>query len=42
MALATISPAAQQRLAVAVPLIALAISLFVVYPAWGRYQDLKV
>ena len=40
MALATISPVMQQRLAVAVPLIALGISLLAVYPAWGRYRDL--
>jgi hypothetical protein len=42
MALTSISPAMQQRLAVAVPIVALGISLFVVYPAWGRYQDLQV
>ena len=41
MALTSISPAMQQRLAVAVPIIALGISLFVVYPAWGRYQELR-
>jgi Tfp pilus assembly protein PilO len=39
--LITISPENQQRLAVLVPLVALALSLFVVYPAWGRYSDLQ-
>ena len=37
----SISPENQQRLAVLVPLLALVLSLFVVYPAWGRYSDLK-
>lgn len=41
MRLATISPQNQQRLAVLVPLVALFLSLFVVYPAWGRYHDLR-
>jgi hypothetical protein len=36
----TISPENQQRLAIAVPSIALLLSLFVVYPTWGRYRDL--
>lgn len=40
MRLITINPVAQQRLAVAVPIIALGLSLFVVYPAWGRYREL--
>jgi hypothetical protein len=41
MALTTISPEAQQKLAVFVPLIALGVSLFVVYPAYGRYSNLN-
>jgi hypothetical protein len=41
MRLATISPQNQQRLAVLAPLVALFLSLFVVYPAWGRYNDLR-
>jgi hypothetical protein len=41
MALGSISPVTQQRLAVLVPLVALGISLFAVYPAWGRYRDLQ-
>lgn len=34
------SPEVQQRLAVLVPLVALALSLFIVYPAWGNYEQL--
>src|SRR6266852_6918220 len=41
MRLITINPVAQQRLAVAVPIVALVLSLFVVRPAWGHYGDLK-
>jgi len=36
----TISPENQQRLAIAVPIVALLLSLFVVYPTWGRYTTL--
>jgi hypothetical protein len=36
----TVSPENQQRLAIAVPIIALLLSLFVVYPTWGRYTAL--
>lgn len=36
-----ISPENKQRLAVLVPLLALCISVFQVYPAWGRYGALK-
>ena len=36
-----VKPEIQQRLAIFVPLIALALSLFVVYPAWGRYGALN-
>jgi hypothetical protein len=36
----TISPDNQQRLAIGVPIIALLLSLFVVYPTWGRYRTL--
>lgn len=39
MGLSNISPVNQQRIAVLTPLIALVLSLFVVYPAWGRYVD---
>ncbi len=35
------NPEIQQRLAVVVPLLALGLSLFVVYPGWGRYGQLK-
>jgi hypothetical protein len=41
MPLLTIKPENQQRLAVFVPIIALILSLFVVYPAVGRYQALQ-
>ncbi|MCW3097138.1 MAG: Pilus assembly protein PilO [Chthonomonadaceae bacterium] len=41
MPLLTIKPENQQRLAVLVPIIALILSLFVVYPAQGRYRDLQ-
>jgi hypothetical protein len=37
----TLSPELQQRLAIVVPIVALLISLFVVYPAWGRYTTLQ-
>jgi hypothetical protein len=37
----TISPEIQQRLAIAVPIVALLLSLFVVYPTWGRYTALQ-
>lgn len=37
----SISTEIQQRLAIAVPLIALLISLFLVYPAWGRNTTLS-
>lgn len=36
-----LNPEAQQRVAVVVPLLALAISMFLVYPAWGRYRNLQ-
>ena len=36
-----VRPEIQQRLAILVPLVALALSLFVVYPTWGNYNDLK-
>lgn len=42
MSLLTLKPENQQRLAVFVPIIALILSLFVVYPAWGRYRELKM
>ena len=35
------NPEIQQRLAVVVPLLALGLSLFVVYPGWGRHGVLK-
>jgi hypothetical protein len=38
MAASSISPVTQQRIAVFVPIIALVLSLFVVYPAYGRYN----
>jgi hypothetical protein len=41
MPLLTIKPENQQRLAVFVPLVALTLSVFVVYPAWGRYRGLQ-
>jgi len=41
MSLLTIKPETQQKLAVFVPIIALGVSLFVVWPAWGRYSDLN-
>src|SRR5258708_5728753 len=41
MKLISINPVAQQRLAVAVPIVAVVLSLFVVRPACGRYGDLK-
>ena len=41
MRLTTISPENQQRIAVVVPIVALVLSLFVVYPAWGRYGELN-
>lgn len=37
----TISPENQQRLAIAVPVVALLLSLFVVYPTWQRYSALR-
>src|SRR5579872_6427624 len=40
MRLTTVSPETQQRIAVFVPVAALAISLFVVYPAWQHYNIL--
>ena len=36
-----LSPEAQQRIAVIVPILALVLSLFVDYPAWGRYSALR-
>jgi hypothetical protein len=39
MGKSSLSPVMQQRIAVLVPIIALVLSLFVVYPAWGRYGD---
>jgi hypothetical protein len=36
-----LSPEVQQRLAVLVPVIALAISVFVVYPGYVRYRELR-
>ena len=41
MAMSTISPVTQQRIAVLVPIIALVLSLFVVYPAYGRYTETR-
>ena len=41
MRLTGLSPQAQQRLAVLVPVIALLISVFVVYPGYGRYRELQ-
>jgi hypothetical protein len=41
MSLLTIKPENQQRLAVLVPIVALVLSLFVVYPALGRYRALQ-
>jgi hypothetical protein len=41
MRLFGLSPVAQQRAAVLVPVVALVLSLFVVYPAWGRYGELQ-
>lgn len=41
MKIFTNNTANQQRIAVLVPVIALALSVFVVYPAWGRYQELQ-
>jgi hypothetical protein len=38
--LSSLPPHIQQRLAVAVPLIALALSLFVVYPGWTHWRQL--
>ena len=35
------SPEVQQRIAVLVPLVALSLSIFVVYPNWQSYQELK-
>src|SRR5689334_13812928 len=34
-------PEIQARVAVVIPLVALCLSLFVVYPAWGRYNGLR-
>lgn len=39
--LSALPPHIQQRLALLVPLIALAVSLFVVYPGWNNWRDLK-
>jgi len=36
-----LSPENQHRLAMLVPVIALTLSLFVVYPGWGQYRDLN-
>jgi hypothetical protein len=41
MSFFNLSPEIQQRLAIFVPLVALVLSLFVVYPAWGRYGALN-
>lgn len=41
MSVIGIRPEVQQRLAVLVPLVALGLSLFVVYPAWGHYGELN-
>ena len=41
MRILSVSPEIQQRLAVVVPIVALLLSLFVVYPAWGRYTALR-
>lgn len=38
--LSSLSPQVQQRLAVLVPIIALVVSLFVVYPGWNNWRDL--
>lgn len=40
MSFFNIRPEIQQKLAIFVPLIALVLSLFVVYPAWGHYGEL--
>src|SRR3989442_12511752 len=40
MPFARLTPERQQQVAVLVPFCALALSLFVVYPAWGHYNDL--
>ncbi len=40
MSTLTISPENQNRLAIAVPIVAMLLSLFVVYPTWMRYNDL--
>lgn len=39
--LSGLPPHIQQRLAVLVPIIALLLSVFVVYPGWNRWRDLK-
>jgi hypothetical protein len=41
MPFVAVRPEIQQRLAIFVPIIALVLSLFVVYPAWGRYGELN-
>jgi len=38
--LSSLSPQVQQRIAVVVPVIALGLSLFVVYPGWNRWREL--
>lgn len=40
--LSSLPPHIQQRLAILVPVIALAVSLFVVYPGWNRWGELRV
>jgi hypothetical protein len=42
MAITIIQPDWQRRIAVVVPIVALALSLFVVYPQWKRYSALQV
>jgi hypothetical protein len=41
MRILSVNPVFQQRVAIIVPIVALLLSLFVVYPAWGRYKELQ-
>jgi hypothetical protein len=41
MRLNTLRPQTQQMLAIGVPLAAVILSVFVVYPAWGRYRAIR-